>query len=113
MKIQPLGNTVLLRPEKIEEKTESGFIMPESQDKPILIGTVEGVGKLCDKLLRKGQKVAYAKFSGSEIGDYILIGEADILGIIEEEICQHEFFEINSGYLKCRKCGFEKDPMIR
>ena len=83
MKIQPLGNTVLLRPEKIEEKTSTGFIMPESQDKPVLIGVVEGVGKLCDEDLKVGQKVAYAKFSGSEIGEYILIGESDILGIFE------------------------------
>jgi len=113
MKIQPLGNTVLLRPEKLEEKTSSGFIMPENQDKPILIGTVEGVGKECDELLKKGLKVAYAKFSGSEIGEYILIGEPDILGIIEEEICQHEFSQLVTGILKCKKCGFEKDPMIR
>lgn len=83
MKIQPLGNIVLLKPEKSAEKTSSGFIMPETQDKPVLLGIVEGVGKQCDELLKIGQKVAYAKYSGSEIGEFLLISESDILGIVE------------------------------
>jgi len=85
MKIKPLNTVVLLRPEKVEEKTESGFIMPESQDKPVLVGVIEGVGKNCDEDLKVGQKVAYAKYTGSEIGELYLINETDILGIIEAE----------------------------
>jgi chaperonin GroES len=84
MKIKPLGENVLLRPEKPEEKTESGFVLPESADKPALFGIVEGCGKFVPEEIQVGQKVVYAKYSGSEIGEFILINHKDILGIVNE-----------------------------
>lgn len=84
MKIQPLGENILLKPEKLAEKTESGFVLPESTDKPALFGIVEGLGKEAPEELELGQRVAYAKYSGSEVGEFILISHRDILGIVNE-----------------------------
>ena len=85
MKIRPLGNNVLLKPEKLSEKTDSGFVMPESANKSALFGTVEGIGKEAeDTGLEIGQKVTYAQYSGTEIGEYLLISCNDIMGIVYE-----------------------------
>lgn len=87
MKIQPIGENVLIVPENIAEKTEGGFYIPESIDKPVLFGIIAGVGMDCPEELKEGQKIAYAKYSSnaSEIGEYILINWHDIQGIIFEE----------------------------
>jgi len=81
--IKPLNNNILLKPDKERGKTESGFVLPADKTEQVAIGIVEAVGKNADKELKKSQKVAYAGYSGSEIGEFILISDNDILGIIE------------------------------
>jgi len=83
-KITPIGENVLLKPEKITEKTEGGFVIPEGSERPALYGTVEGIGGRVEEI-EEGQKVAYAKYhTGTAVGEYLLINQADILGIIHE-----------------------------
>lgn len=89
MKIRPIGERVLVKPVKVEEKTASGIILPGAGDKErpnmaevIAIGKGE---KLED--IKVGEKVVYSKFSGIEIKDgdekYLVLNIEDILAIVE------------------------------
>ena len=72
MNIKPLGDKVVVKPAKAEEKTESGIILPGSaQEKPHQ-GTVVAVGPGArdDKGnhipldVKEGDRVIYGKFGG-------------------------------------------------
>jgi len=88
MKIRPLGNNLLIKPTQSDVKRESGLVLPESQQNQVFTGEVIAIGKAVldnlDSPIDVGQKVAYAKYSGNEIGEHLLISEKDILGIIDE-----------------------------
>jgi chaperonin GroES len=92
--IKPLGDHVLVKPVKQEEKTNSGIYLPDSaKDKPqegevLAVGSgkyIEGVLKPLE--VKVGDKVIYTKYGGDEIkvdGEELkLVSESDILAIIE------------------------------
>ena len=87
MNIRPIGERVLVKLVKVEEKTASGIILPGEKEKPNL-GEVIAVGK-GEKLsdIKVGEKVVYAKFSGTEIKDkeekYLILNIEDILAVVE------------------------------
>lgn len=89
MNIRPIGERVLIKLVKVEEKTASGIILPGTGDKekPNL-GEVVAVGK-GEKLsdIKVGEKVVYAKFSRTEIKDgeekYLILNIEDVLAVIE------------------------------
>ena len=96
MNIKPLGDKVVVKPAKAEEKTESGIILPGSaQEKPHQ-GTVVAVGPGArdDKGnhipldVKEGDRVIYGKFGGNEVKidgeDYLLLRADDIYAIIED-----------------------------
>lgn len=96
MKLKPLYDRVILIPEKIEELSSSGIILPSVSDEKSCIGTVVCVGdgqtfdgKRVEMQVKKNDKVLYSKFAGStfKFGDqnYLIIRQADILSIIEGE----------------------------
>lgn len=69
MTITPLGDRVLLRPLKREEKTKSGIYLPKDADKEKKEGIVESIG--ADKEgrslpLKKGDHVLYGGYSNEE-----------------------------------------------
>ncbi len=95
--LKPLGDRVLVKPVHEEEKSKGGILLPDtiSKEKP-QVGEVLAVGpggndkegKFVTMTLKKGDKVVYAKYSGTDIKDdadedYLLISEKDILAIIE------------------------------
>ncbi|ADO83151.1 co-chaperone GroES [Ilyobacter polytropus] len=89
MKIRPIGERVLVKSIKMEEKTASGLIIPGAADKekPNL-GVIEAVGsgeKLQD--LKNGDKIVYARFAGTEIKDgsekYLILNIEDVLAVVE------------------------------
>ncbi|MFI3240981.1 MAG: co-chaperone GroES [Alphaproteobacteria bacterium] len=96
MNIKPLGDRVLLK--RLEEQTKSagGIIIPDSAKEKPAEATVEAVGngmvtdegKVIPMNVKVGDKVLFAKWSGTEtkIGgqDYVIIKESEILAIIEE-----------------------------
>lgn len=88
MKIKPLGERIVVRPFKQEEKTEGGIYLPEtaSKDKPQQ-GEVIAVGPDF-KDVKKGDKVIFAKYGGTEIKideeEYLVLGADDVLAIAEE-----------------------------
>ena len=96
MKINPISDNVIIVPEKQEEKTKSGILLPESaqQEKP-QIGEVlsVGPGKLLSNgerskmQLKKGDKVLFSKYTANEIKledkEYLVLSEDQIIAIIK------------------------------
>ena len=94
MNIKPLGDKVVVKPAKVEEKTESGIILPGSaQEKPHQ-GTVVAVGPGArdDKGnhipldVKEGDHVIYGKFGGVDLKydneEYVVLSEKDILVVL-------------------------------
>lgn len=95
MNIKPLGDKVVVKPAKVEEKTESGIILPGSaQEKPHQ-GTVVAVGPGArdDKGnhipldVKEGDRVIYGKFGGVDLKydneEYVVLSEKDILVVLD------------------------------
>lgn len=89
MKIKPIGERVLVKLVKVEEKTASGIILPGAGDKEkpniaevIAVGTGEKLSEI-----KIGERVVYSKFSGTEIKDgedkYLILNIEDVLAVIE------------------------------
>ena len=95
LKLKPLGGRVIVEPTEQEEKTAGGIILPETaKEKPqegkvIAAGPGDRneAGERVAMEVQVGDKVLYAKYSGTEIkldGKKVLIlRESDILAIIE------------------------------
>ena len=95
MKIRPLGDRVLVRPEEEAEVKKGGIIIPDTAKEKPQQGTVVavGTGKLDDdgkKIpfnVKKGDKVLMPKYGGTEVKiddkEYQIVREDDILGVID------------------------------
>ncbi len=88
IKVTPLDDRILVKQlEEEDEKVGSIYIPDSAKEKP-QIGTVLAVGtdEELKKLLKKGDKIIYAKFGGTEIklkGDeYIILKREDVLAKI-------------------------------
>ena len=92
MNIKPLSDRIVVKPEAAEEKTASGIILPDSAKEKPQIGEIVAVGpgknsdsgQLIKMTVKKGDKVLYGKYSGSEIdgGDLLIMRESDILATL-------------------------------
>jgi len=93
VKIKPLGDRVIVKP--IERETmRGGIIIPDTAKEKPMEGEVlaVGPGKLSDKgerstmEVKKGDRVLYGKYSGTEIKlddeTYLIIHQDEILGIL-------------------------------
>jgi len=96
MKIQPLGDRVVIKPLEAEAKTKGGIVLPDTAKEKPQEGQVVAVGKgrvlengtVQPPEVKVGDKVLYGKYSGNEIttkdGEELLImREEDILAIIK------------------------------
>lgn len=93
-RIRPLGDRVVVKVVK-QEKTAGGIVLPDTaQEKPQMGEVIAvGPGRILDNGERSkmdvaaGNKVLFAKYSGTEVKldgeEYLLINEKDILGIVE------------------------------
>ena len=94
MNVKPLEDRIILKPMEAEEKTAGWIIIPDNAKEKPQKGEViaVGPGKVTDKgqkievSLKKGDKVLYGKYSGTEVTidgeDYLIVRESDILAII-------------------------------
>ncbi|MEN3011647.1 MAG: co-chaperone GroES [Dictyoglomus thermophilum] len=87
-RVLPLEDRVLVKIVKGEEKTPSGIILPDvAKEKPQIAEVIE-VGDDETIKVKKGDKIIFAKYSGTEIKidgeDYLILSKADILAKIEE-----------------------------
>ena len=95
MKFRPLHDRVLVSRVDADTKTAGGIIIPDSaQEKPsegkvvaVGNGLKDDNGKATPLDVKKGDKILFGKWSGTEVTvegkDLIIMKESDILGIIE------------------------------
>ena len=94
-KFRPLHDRVLIQALEGEEKTKGGIIIPDTAKEKPMEGKVIAVGpgargedgKLVKPDVKKGDRVLYGKWSGTEVKvdgeDLLIMKESDIMGIIE------------------------------
>lgn len=94
MKIKPLADRVVIKPVEALEKTKGGIYLPDTaQEKPqeggviaVGPGKVSDAGKTIAPQVKKGDKVLYGKYSGTEVTidgeELIIMRESDILAIV-------------------------------
>jgi chaperonin GroES len=94
MKFRPLHDRVVVRRLTADEKTKGGIIIPDTaQEKPqegeviaVGPGARDEAGKLQPLDLKKGDKILFGKWSGTEVkidGEELLImKESDVMGVI-------------------------------
>lgn len=83
MNIQPLGNRVVILPLENESKTALGLYIPETAKEKPQTGEVVAIGDAEDIKLRVGDRVLFAKYTGTEFKmdgkDYLLMECGDVL----------------------------------
>jgi len=96
IKLQPLADRVVVKPIEGEEVSKGGIILPDTaKEKPqkgqviaVGPGRLDADGKRIPPEVKKGDKVIYQKFAGSELkqGDeeVLILRESDILAIISK-----------------------------
>ncbi len=96
MEVQPLHDRVLVRRYSEDEKSKGGIIIPDSaKEKPaegeivaVGGGRISEDGKLRPLDVRRGDRVLFGKYSGTEIKidgeELLMMREDDVLGIIKK-----------------------------
>jgi chaperonin GroES len=96
IKFRPLHDRVAVKRVDSESKTAGGIIIPETAaEKPQqgeVVAAGPGVrdetGKLIALDIKKGDKVLFGKWSGTEVKidgeDLLIMKESDILGVLEK-----------------------------
>lgn len=91
-KIEPLGDRVVIKPTPKEEVSKGGIVLPDTAKEKPQEGKIiaVGPGRMTDDGTRiamevkKGDKVIYSKYAGTEfkLGDdeLVIMREGDILG---------------------------------
>ncbi len=95
MKIRPLQDRIIVKRIEEEERTKGGIIIPDTAKEKPMEGEViaVGSGKVLENgtkqapEVKKGDRVLFGKYSGTEVKidgvEHLIMREDDILGIIE------------------------------
>ena len=93
MKIQPLGDRILVKPLEAEEKTKGGIVLPDTVKEKPQEGKVSAVGKgkfhdgkLVPLEIKVGDRILYGKYSGTELQkdgeDFLIMREEDVFAVV-------------------------------
>ncbi len=95
MKIRPLQDRIIVKRIDEEETSKGGIIIPDTaKEKPqegrvvaVGKGKIRDDGKLQKLDVKKGDRVLFSKFGGTEVTlegeEHLIIREDDVLGIVE------------------------------
>ena len=98
MKFRPLHDRVVVTRIDADNKTAGGIIIPDTAKEKPTEGEVIAVGpggrdesgKLIPIDLKKGDRVLFGKWSGTEVKidgvEYLIMKESDIMGVIEQTV---------------------------
>jgi len=96
MKLKPLDDRVVVKPQEAEEKTPGGIVLPDTAKEKPLMGKVIAVGEgrrlangtRAKMSVSKNDIVLFGKYSGSDVEidgvEYKILRESEILGIVEQ-----------------------------
>ena len=95
MKVEPIGDKVVIQRLEAEEKTSGGIVLPDSsRDKPIQ-GRVLSVGDgrmlpngdRVPHQVSEGDRVVFSQYAGTEVvvdnEEVLIMGEEDILAVLD------------------------------
>jgi chaperonin GroES len=95
MKFRPLHDRVVVKRADVETKTRGGILIPDTAGEKPQEGEVVAVGpggrdeagKLVPIDLKKGDRVLFGKWSGTEVKidakELLIMKESDIMGVID------------------------------
>ena len=88
MKVKPLGDRVLVKPDAVETKTAGGIIIPDTAQEKTQRGVVVAVGDDKEKIkVSIGQKVIHDKYAGTQIQidgvDHLVLKSNDLVAVVE------------------------------
>ena len=94
MSLRPLHDRVLVKPLESDTKTAGGIIIPDTAQEKPQEGKVVAVGpgkrgddgSVTPMDVKKGDRVLYGKWSGTEVKidgeDMMIMSESDIMGVV-------------------------------
>ena len=92
LKVKPLSDRVVVEPAPAEDVSSGGIILPDTaQEKPqqgtiVAPGKVSDSGKTVAMEVKKGDRILYGKYSGTEFSfegtEYLIMRESDILAVL-------------------------------
>jgi chaperonin GroES len=93
MKLNPLGDRIVVKPKEEEERTASGLVIPDTAKEKPQLGEVlaVGPGEFKDGArvpmdVNVGDLVFYSKYGGTEIKyegeDYLILSSRDVLAVL-------------------------------
>ena len=95
MNLQPLDDRIVVKPNEAETQTASGLVIPDTAKEKPQEGEVVAVGKGATGEdgktialdVKKGDRVLFGKWSGTEVSvdgeDLLIMKESDIMGVLE------------------------------
>jgi chaperonin GroES len=88
MKVKPIGDRILVKPDQGEAKTKGGIFIPQTAQQKTTEGMVIAVGDDKDVIKVKAKDhVIYDKYAGTEIKidgkDHLIIKMDDVLAVVE------------------------------
>ena len=95
MKFRPLHDRVVVKRVEEEGKTKGGIIIPDTAKEKPMEGEIVAVGPgardeqgtLVPLDVKKGDRILFGKWSGSEVKldgeDLLIMNESDIMGVID------------------------------
>jgi chaperonin GroES len=96
VKLQPLGDRVVVQPAEREETTKSGIVIPDTAKEKPQRGSIIAVGKgrrdddgeRIPMDVSVGDTVLFAKYAGTEFKfedeEYLILSEKDILAKVDD-----------------------------
>ncbi|HVQ79635.1 MAG: co-chaperone GroES [Pseudolabrys sp.] len=100
MKFRPLHDRVVVERIDADAKSAGGILIPDSaQEKPsqgeivaVGPGGRDDAGKLIPIDLKKGDRVLFGKWSGTEVKidgqDLLIMKESDVMGVLQETVAK-------------------------
>ena len=86
MTIKPLGERVLVKMDKVEEKTAGGIFIPQTAQEKTQIAVVEAIGDDV-KTVKVGEKILHDKYAGTTFKqdgeEYLILNIKDVLVVIK------------------------------
>jgi chaperonin GroES len=96
MKLKPLDDRIVVKPNEAETQTASGLVIPDTAKEKPQQGTVvavgpgkraESSGELIPLGIEEGQTVLYSKYGGTEVTvdgtEMLVLNARDVLAIVE------------------------------
>jgi chaperonin GroES len=96
MQIKPLADRVVVRPYEEQEVKRGGIIIPDTAKEKPMEGEIIEVGpgrtseegKRMPPEVKKGDRILYGKYSGTEVTvngqEYLIMRESDIFAVIQK-----------------------------